>query len=180
MHCSLIDYRIYGQPKIHKPKFLRGLKPVLKVKCMRKPVDIYEMPGYSVLIVYFGNLFSRLMTFPNVEDMGLPYCALKAKYPERLANAKSAVKGFVYADAWCPIYERNEGWVRIEGLTETLRNPFDVYLPKVQYDLFEEFRKLSLLDKGFCDIANYDDMCVAEYRRTLDDIVQWLYKRIRG
>lgn len=177
MECSLLEYRLYGQPKIHKPKCLRGLKPVLKTTCMQKPVAVYEMLEYGELIVYFGNLFSRLMTFPEVEDMGLPYRALKAKYPEKLANAKSAVKGFVYADAWCPIYERNEGWIRIVGLQERLGNPFGVYLPKVQYDLFEEFRRLSLLDSGFCDIARHDDMCAAAYRRVLEDIVSWSYRR---
>ena len=144
---------------------------------MKKPVDVY-LYGGETIFVYFGSLFSRLMAFPEKEDMSLPYVALKRKYPERLSNAK-VVKGFVYADAWCPIYERNEGWVRIDGLLETLHNPFDVYLPKVQYDLFEEFRKLSLLDKGFCDIANHDDMCAAEYRRTMDDIVQWFYLEMR-
>lgn len=175
MKCSLLEYRVYGQPKIHKPKCLKGLKPVLKLRCMQKPVNVYEMEIGDV-VVYYGTLFSRPMSFPDAEDMSMPFEALKAKYPSLLANAKR-VKGFCYADAWCPIFERNEGWVRFENLALMFEPPCSsLYFPRVQFELFEEFRKLSLLDKGFCDIANYDDMCAAAYRRCMDDIVLWLWK----
>lgn len=177
MKSFLLEYRVYGSPKIHKPKCLKGMKPVLKLRCMKKPVDVYEL-GDGNVVVYFGSLFSRLMGFPEPIDMMLPYEAVKAKYPERLANAKGA-KGFVYHDAWCTIYERNEGYVRIEGLIERLGDGFGVYFPQVETELFEDFRRLSLLDKGFCDIAAYDDMCAAEYRRCIEDIVQWFWQRAR-
>ena len=177
LKCTLLEYRVYGQPKIHKPKCLKWLKPVLKLRCMQKPVDVYES-GDGDIVAYFGTLFSKVMAFPNAKDMALPYVALKAKYPERLADSKGA-KGFIYADAWCPILERNEGWVRFENLALAFQPPCtSLYFPRVQWVVFEEFRKLSLLDKGFCDIANYDDMCAAEYRRCVDDIVSWLWKRL--
>ena len=169
-----LAYRVYGDPKLPKPKELKGMKPAWKCELMKKPVRIYEMPDGS-LVVYFGNLFSRPMAFPDPKDMALPTSAIVAKYPERFENGRKNFKGFVYADAWCPIYERNEGYVVFEGLRERCADTFDCYTPRLSADIFDQFRKLSLDSKGFIDIANHDDDIAANYRRFIEDLVSRYY-----
>ena len=71
---------------------------------------MYELDGVDLLL-HMGELFCKLMSFPDTEDMSLPTIALANKYPESFI--RKSVKGFVYADAWCTIYARNEGYIRI-------------------------------------------------------------------
>lgn len=179
LDCEFVAYRVYGQPKLSKPKLLKGLKPEWKQDVCRKPAHIYSLADGS-FVIYFGALFCKPMLFPDPKDMALPTCALVAKYPERFeGNGKRAFKSFVYADAWCPIYERNEGYVRVSGLKERMDSLFCVYPPKVAYELFDKFSALSLKDKGFASIYNENDMLAAEYRRFIDDFVFKLFDDAR-
>lgn len=182
MKCSLLLYRTYGQPKISKPKILKGLKPLWKEKVMQKPADVYALPDGD-FVVYFGNLFSRLMYFPDPKDMSLPTTALMEKYPERfMEKGKKSFKGFVYADAWCPILERNEGYVMFEGIREKLKptrrlfkNP---YPPAVAFELENSFFSLSLLDSKFV-LCNGTDTISSAYRRFLEDFVWKVFENER-
>lgn len=97
----LHTYRVYGQPKIKKPKELKGLKPKFKVSqgdCKSAKRDDVYVVGNDVW-VYFADLFSRYATFPDVGDMTLPTAAIAAKYN----LDRKRFKTFVYADGWCRI-----------------------------------------------------------------------------
>ena len=169
MKCSLLLYRTYGQPKISKPKILKGLKPWWREKVMQKPADVYALPDGD-FVIYFGNLFSRPMSFPDPKDMALPTPALIAKYPERfMENGKKSFKGFIYPDAWCPILERNEGYVLVERLRDRVRD--SSYPPAVSFELDKCFQSLSLQDKQFANIHQGTDMFSAAYTRFIEDFV---------
>ena len=173
MTCELLSYRVYGKPKIHKPNILRGLNPKWKFKCLEKPANVYGLEG-DTFVIYFGALFCKLMSFQSPEDISLPTSALAAKYPERLGNRSFGMK-FIYPDAWCTVYERNEGYVSVIGLVERLTPPRNLladrgqsYPPLVINELMEKFTSLSFKDNGF---ANCCGMIYSEYERFFSDFV---------
>lgn len=173
--CYLLSYRVYGQPKIHKPKCLKGLSPAWTCKVLGRVAKVFERPD-GALVVYFGALFCKPMVFPDPKDMALPTAALVAKYPERFGErGKRSFKDFIYADAWCPIYERNEGYVVFEGVRERCEDYVNCYTPSLSFDLFAKFAALSREDRGFCDISVCDDDIAAHYRRFVEDLVSHYY-----
>lgn len=172
--CELLAYRIYGQPKLSKPKLLKGLKPDWKQKVLGKPADTYFLEN-GTIVVYFGALFCKHMKFPEPVDMALPTAALMKKYPDRFEGVgRKRVKGFLYPDGWSTLWERNEGYVLIKGLRANLKpskrlfnNP---YPPQIAADLFNKFAYLSAMDNGFLNIHNEVDMMSGEYLRFFDDL----------
>ena len=91
------------------------------------------------------------MRFPDTEDMSLPTIALANKYPESFI--RKSVKGFVYADAWCTIYARNEGYIRIKGLREALSDIFRLKLGPIYDAVYDGLRSLSLRDARFLHLG---------------------------
>lgn len=167
---SLEAYRCHGEEKLKRPACLKGLKPVWSLPIIGKECKVFE-PEDGSLVLHMGELFCRLASFPESEDMQLPFSALARKYPERF-NRKS-VKGFVYADAWCTIYERNEGYIRITGLCEALSDIFGLKLGPIYDAMYDGIRGLSLKDARFLPLGltGAEGADSAAYRRLCENIV---------
>ena len=164
------SYRCYGEEKLSRPACLKGMKHTWELPIVKKKCKVYEMPDGS-LVLHMGELFCKLMSFPQQEDISLPFSALARKYPERL-NRKS-VKGFVYADAWCTVYERNEGYIRITGLREALSDIFRLKLGPIYDSVYDGIRNLSLKDSRFLKLGltGCEGADSADYRRFCENIV---------
>lgn len=163
-------YRCYGEEKLKRPACLKGLKPTWELRIIGKPCKVFELPDGD-LVLHMGELFCRLASFPESKDMTLPYSALAKKYPERFT--KKSVKGFVYADAWCTIYERNEGYIRVSGLRESMYDIFRLKLSPLYDAMYDGMRKLSLSDARFLHLGltGGEGADSATYRRLCEDIV---------
>lgn len=173
--AKLVVCRIYGQPKIHKPKELRRCKPAfsMTLNASGRKNHIFLLEGD--VYVYFFDLFSREHGFPDPEDMALPYPALREKYPDELH--KGSRDKFCYADSWPTILDRNEGYVCFPGLVEAIRQAD--YLPALTGELFRSFCELSHRDSGFCPIREQMDMRSADYYRLLNDLTGTIYRMIK-
>lgn len=173
--ASLLDYRCYGQEKIKKPKVLKGLKSTKSFELLGKKVNVFEVADGS-LVLYFGTLFSKLASFPDEEDMTLPTSALARKYNFN----KGSYKNFIYPDAWCTIYNRNEGYVLVTGLTKCFEETYGIHIPSITDKLYLCLRDLSTKDVGFLRLGiepiGADS---ADYYRLCSDIIEWLYKENR-
>ncbi len=173
----LHTYRVYGQPKIKKPKELKGLKPKFKVSqgdCKSAKRDDVYVVGNDVW-VYFADLFSRYATFPDVGDMTLPTAAIAAKYN----LDRKRFKTFVYADGWCRIFNRNEGYVVFPNLIWEMRRTR--YVPELIYDVCDAFMRLSETDRGFCRCGmDVLDERTATYERVISEMVYKFVKEDRG
>lgn len=175
---SLIAYRCYGDDKLKKPAILKGLKPVKAFDLIGKKVNVFDL-GNGDLVLYFGTLFSKLSTFPDKADMNLPTSALAAKYPEKF-NRKSGFKNFVYPDAWCTIYDRNEGYVLVNGLTDCFKELCCINVARIAAYLYEAIRSLSTKDCRFLTLSVIPTGAdSSDYYRLCGDLVEWLYTERR-
>lgn len=171
IQCELLEYRCYGDDKIKKPKILKGLKAIKSFDLIGKKVNVFDL-GNGDLVLYFGTLFSTYASFPDKEDMNLPTSALAAKYEWN----KRSFKNFCYPDAWCTIYNRNEGYILVKGLKTCFDELYCINVASISEKLYECIRNLSLKDSRFfmLRLVPTDDES-ANYSRLCEDIVTWLY-----
>ena len=167
MMTELFSYRVYGQPKISKPKELKGIKPAFSRTLNKSRRKCHVFIKNNDVYVYFFDLFSREMTFPEAEDASLPTSALVRKYPERF-TVKIKEK-FIYPDGWCSIRERNEGYVKFTNLL--LRIEDEDYLPRLWGKLIEEFSGLSNLNEKFVNISKGHGQIWGDYSRFINDMI---------
>lgn len=170
MNITLLAYRCYGEEKLKKPTCLKGLKPAWEMPIIKKKCQVYELASGS-LVLYMGELFCKQMSFPDAEDMTMPFSALARKYPDNLS--RKSVKGFIYADAWCNIYERNEGYIYISGLREAMSDVFRLKVGPLYTALYNGIRTLSLCDYRFLKLGMYgcEGADSADYSRLCENIV---------
>lgn len=176
IECELLSYRCFGEPKLSKPKILKGLKPIKSFDLIKKKVNVFDL-GNGELVLYFGTLFSKLASFPEKEDMTLPTSALAEKYQFN----KGSYKNFIYPDAWCSIYDRNEGYILVKGILACFNELYCINLPIISNKLYSCIRGLSMKDSRFLHLGLVPigaDSC--DYSRLCDDIVHWLYKEKRN
>lgn len=168
--AELIAYRCSGDDKLKRPACLKGLKPVWELPIIGKKCKVFQMED-GTLVLHMGELFCKQASFPEAVDMTLPTSALIAKYPDRLKS--KSVKNFIYADAWCTIYERNEGYIHISGLREALSDIFGLKLGPLYTELYSAIRDLSLRNARFLSIGLYgsEGADSAAYLRLCENIV---------
>ena len=173
--ATLVAYRCFGDEKIKKPSLLKGLKAVKQFDLIGKKVNVFDL-GNGDLVLYFGTLFSKLASFPDEEDMTLPTSALARKHNFN----KGSYKNFIYPDAWCTIYNRNEGYVLVTGLTKCFEETYGIHIPSITDKLYLCLRDISTKDVGFLRLGiepiGADS---ADYYRLCSDIIEWLYKENR-
>lgn len=170
IELTLESYRCHGEEKLKRPSCLKGLKPAWVLPIIGKRCKVFELDGGDLLL-HMSELFCKLMSFPEAEDMSLPTIALANKYPEHVI--RKSVKGFVYADAWCTIYSRNEGYIRIKGLRESLSDIFRLKLGPIYDAVYEGLRNLSLKDVRFLTLGltGSEGADSADYRRFCETLV---------
>ena len=172
--CEFLAYRCFGELKLSKPKILKELKPIKSFDLIKKKVNVFDL-GNGDLVLYFGTLFSKLASFPDKEDMTLPTSVLAKKY-----QFNGSYKSFIYPDAWCSIYDRNEGYILVKGILACFNELYCINLPNISRRLYSCIRGLSLKDSRFLHLGLEPigaDSC--DYSRLCDDIVHWLYKEKR-
>lgn len=171
---TLEAYRCHGEEKLKRPACLKGLKPAWELPIIGKKCKVFELENGD-LMLHMGELFCKQMSFPEAEDMAMPTIALMNKYPEHFIRKN--VKGFVYADAWCTIYNRNEGYIRITGLRESLSDIFGLKLGPIYDAMYDGLRRLSLLDARFLvlGLTGGEGADSADYRRLCENIVGHYY-----
>lgn len=175
MTAELVTYRIYGQPKIHKPVALKGVKPAFSLRLNKSPRKNQIYIVAQDVYVYFFDLFSRPHAFPEPVDMSLPASALQRKYPELFRH--NSRKKFVYDDCWATFIDRNEGYVRFPGLVGHIQTAD--YLPQLNFHLLLVFCELSRQDAGFSPIGmDCMDMQFADYDRLLNNMTGKIHRMI--
>jgi len=102
--------RFYGQPKLKKPKELKGIKQTFSIDYILKKCKCGVFVIGDDVWVRHKDYFSSSLKLPR-EDIGKPLGALANKYCE-----KSKKEKFVYPDAWGDIVLKNEAWIRLKGL----------------------------------------------------------------
>ena len=106
------SFRGYGQPKLSKPKELKGIKQAFPVSYNPSCSCQVFIKGNDVWIKH-RDYFSPSLVKP--EDYGKSLGQLYDKY-----MGKSKSKKFGYEDAWGDLLARSEAWIKLEGLISDL------------------------------------------------------------
>lgn len=107
------SFRGYGQPKLSKPKELKGIKQAFPVSYNPSCSCQVFIKGNDVWIKH-RDYFSPSLV--RSEDYGKSLGQLHEKY-----MGKSKSKKFGYEDAWGDLLARSEAWIKLEGILLDLK-----------------------------------------------------------
>lgn len=169
--ATLVAYRCFGDGKIKKPPLLKGLKSVKQFDLIGRKVNVFDLCNGD-LVLYFGTLFSKIASFPDKEDMTLPTSVLAKKYNFN----KGSYKTFTYPDAWCTIYNRNDGYILVKGLLACFKELYCLDIASISEKVYSCLRGLSTKDCRFMTLGIVPTGAdSADYYRLCEDLVHWLY-----
>lgn len=131
MNLEIISSRRYGEPKLEKPKELKGIKQsggaMFGPKC-KCPVFVTESSVY----VKHRDWFSRSISIPEAVNRGI------------ISKQKSK---FIYNDNFGSVVLRNEAWLKIEV-------DWDIFKPQLVNDLIRRTEWVAGLREF--DLENHD------------------------
>lgn len=130
---KLISYRKYGQPKLTKPKELKGIEKsysvdFIKNKC-RCQVFIKDDDIYIKHRDYFSD---ELKVDDKDNDKSLSY--LSNKY-----LGKDKAEKFVYDDSWGSIVLRDEAWICLKNIIPLLNISNAITLARLIVEKLEDY-----------------------------------------
>ena len=106
---EILSFRKYGEPKLEKPKELKGIKVVGSVEFIKDKCNPQYFIKDNDVYVKHTDYFSPMYCRP--EDIGMPLSYRCEKY-----GIKPKKEKFVYNDNWGAIVLRQEAWIKISGL----------------------------------------------------------------
>lgn len=129
--------RLYGQPKLPKPKELKGINKAFNINFFKNCSCQCFVKGNDLWIKH-RDYFSQPIDKP--EDSGTPL-----EYRIKKYGIDSKVNsGFVYNDCWGAIVGRNEAWIIIKDVIPQVNRCSERELSTV---IIEEFCKMERMSK---------------------------------
>ena len=107
--------RYYGEPKLSKPKELKGIKQFCTIEYIHKKCKCSCFILGNDVWIQHRDYFSPSQPV-KPEESGLPLKQLCLKY-----DVERCIKGFIYPDAWGDIVLRNEAWLVIKNLVHHVK-----------------------------------------------------------
>ena len=110
-YLTIVSKRKYGEPKLSKPKEIKGLK-ANTIEFIPKKCKFQYFKNDSDLWILCRDFFSPIFK-PPVEDNGMPLDIIMKKY----FNTEKHSKNFVYPDTWGAVVLRSEAWLCFKNYT---------------------------------------------------------------
>lgn len=107
---TVIAKRKHEDPKLDKPKELKGIKPIDSI-AFNKHCKFPVFHKDDTLYIYCKDYLSPSFV-PPVEDAGKPLSYILKKY---FATSKS-MKTFIYPDTWGSVVLREEAWIKVSNI----------------------------------------------------------------
>lgn len=120
MEYIIVSRRFWGEPKLNKPKELKGIKSIGGVDFIPKHCKPQLFIKDNDLYIKHNDYFSYYWQPPKGERIGMPLSYYANKY-----FSKNRKEKFIYPDCWGSIVLRNEAWLCIKnavGWTELKNN----------------------------------------------------------
>lgn len=108
LYCEIPIYRFYGEPKMSKPKELKGTKQSFSTEWIHKKCTCPCFVKDNDLWIYHKDFFSQLHKPNDPTDFDKPLSYLIKKY---FRQDKTHLDKFIYSDCWGSIVLRNEAWI---------------------------------------------------------------------
>ena len=160
---ELYSFRKYGQPKLTKPKELKGVKQSFTCDFIPKKCKCACFVKDNDLYIKHRDYFSKELEVEE-EDFDKPLEYLCKKYLGKDKNSK-----FVYDDCWGSIILRNEAWIKVENIVSKTKVMTELEMKECLFKLFRDMTKLKRSD--FCD---------GTWERFWESISKELYKYLEG
>jgi hypothetical protein len=153
---TIHSLRFYGEPKLSKPKELRGIKQIGSVDFVLDKCKCQIFALENDIWVKHNDYFSRDYV-PLDKESGLPLDYFMMKFKGKVKNKK-----FVYGDAWGGVVLRNEAWIRIINLAEEIKRQRSII--KLKQEILEQQEKLHEFEKG--------DLWVGDWERFWENVIK--------
>lgn len=140
---SIYSFRKYGEPKLSKPKELKGIKQSFSInynKHCKCPVFIKD----NDIWIKHKDYFSPSVNSKDNEDLGASLDFLTKKYLNKDKKQK-----FIYGDSWGDIVLRQEAYICIKNLLKHIKEDFELdIINKIikQQEKIHKFKKYELED----------------------------------
>lgn len=163
MEFNIISFRRCGEPKLKKPKELKGVDRAFSVDYIPKKVRCQVFILGDDVFVKHVDYFSPSLYDP--EMVGAPLDAKMSKHLGRNRPAK-----FVYGDCWGDIVLKQEAWIKISGLVSVSRN--DKFYPRIVLDILKMQAETHSMD--------YLDLVCSDMERFWEGVVMGVQQLERG
>lgn len=107
----ICSHRYYGEPKLSKPKELKGINPIGKATYISKHCEPQIFIKYNDVYIKHTDYFSYIWQPPIGERIDMPLTYYLKKY-----FSKAKKNNFIYPDCWGSIVLRNEAWILLKDI----------------------------------------------------------------
>lgn len=152
---NLYSFRQYGEPKLPKPKELKGIKQLFTIDYIPKKCRCPIFIENDNLWIRHNDYFSPSMNLPN-DEIGAPLDVLAKKYLD-----KDKSKKFVYSDAWGDIVLRQEAWIKLENLIHWIDR--DVFELDILNEILRQQEKLHNFEEY--------ELCCTDMERFFEKVI---------
>ncbi len=156
-------HRHYSQPKLVKPKELRGLRPKFSIKYNKNCSCQVFIKGLDVWVKH-RDYFSPSIVRP--EDSGKPLAHLYEKYMGKKKNQKRT-----YPDAWGDLLGRCEAWIRLEGLITDIERK--VFLLDISAHILRQQERTHQMDEYELEYTYAGNYMVRFWENVVHNIWKW-------
>lgn len=161
-NMELYSFRRYGEPKLSKPKELKGIKQSFTVEFIPEKCKCQCFVKDNDLYIKHRDYFSKPLEVEQ-EDFDKPLDYLCKKYLDKYKSGK-----FVYSDCFGEIILRNEAWIKVNNI-----------IPKV--DIMEELTMGEYLFKLFRNMTGLREIDFSDgtWERFWENVAKGLYRFLK-
>jgi hypothetical protein len=150
--------RHYGQPKLTKPKELKGIKQIFSIDYIPKKCKCPIYIKNDDIWIKHRDYFSPIFNPPDDKYMGKPLNDVLKKY---FPNCNLKPEKFIYSDNWSSSVLRNEAWICIKYFISCVKqNCFEL-------DILDEILRQQEI---ICDFKKYD-LCCTDMERFWEEVI---------
>lgn len=131
--------RFYGEPKLSKPKELKGIKQAFSVDYIRNKCRCQVFIKDNDIWIKHKDYFSEII-HPEPHEMGMPLNYFAEKHLGRNRPAK-----FIYEDAWGSVVTRNESWIILENVIADIKS--DIFILDIINEICRQQEKYHGFDE---------------------------------
>lgn len=110
------SFRSHGDPKLTRPKELKGIKSIGSAEFITKKCNTQVFVEGNNVWIKHTDYFSSIWRPPASERFDMPLSYYLRKY-----FGKNKSEKFIYPDGWGEIVLRNEAWIRLDNLVPMCR-----------------------------------------------------------
>lgn len=157
----IYSHRYYGEPKLSKPKELKGIQSIGKATYIPKHCEPQIFINEKDIYIKHTDYFSYTWQPPKGERIDMPLSYYMKKYFNKSKNNK-----FVYPDCWGDIILRNEAWILLKDIIPLIKTE-NITLSARKILQLQRYDRYSSIDtSNECEWINFWEnvcRCIKDY-----------------